>query len=547
MTTPAITSTPEWAALLEHGAVMGDARIAELFTNDPDRFASLTFHVGDLLVDCSKHLATCETLEALLAVAAAADVLGQRDAMFAGERINTSEHRAVGHVALRRAGDEPFMVGDKDVMPSVHATLQAMAAFTNQVHEGVRRGATGEVFTDVVNIGIGGSDLGPRMVTAALAHWHTNSLRSHFVANVDPANLHDVLDGLNPATTLLIVASKSFCTLETLTNARAARAWLTAALGEAAVADHFVAVSANAERVAQFGINPTNMFAFGDWVGGRYSVWSAIGLSVMLAVGPDYFRALLDGAHEMDEHFHTAPPEGNVPLLLGMLDVWYRNVHELQSQAVLPYDDHLQLLPAYLQQAMMESNGKQVRRDGQQVGEDTSPVLWGAAGTNGQHTFHQMLHQGTTPVPCDFLVAMQGHTPDAAQHLDLVANCIAQAEALMMGRTEAQVREALAEDGLDEAAIDALAPHKVMPGNRPTTMFLYPQLTPHMLGMLLACWEHRIFTAAAVWGINAFDQWGVELGKMLATSIRPMLAGDALPDARDASTLGLIAHVLKHR
>ena len=544
---PNVTSTAAWTALLDHGAAMNHVHVRDCFDNDSDRFNRMAFQIGDLTVDCSKHLATDETLAALRDVAVAANVTGLRDAMFAGEHINTSEDRAVLHTALRNRSDRPVLADGEDVMPAVRHELDRMREFCAAVHDGTWTGFTGERITDIVNIGIGGSDLGPVMVTEALTPYHRGDITAHFVSNVDPANLRDVLHRLNPETTLFIVASKTFGTLETLTNARAARTWLVDALGDpAAVAKHFVALSTNTQRVTDFGIDATNMFAFWDWVGGRYSLWSAIGLSIALTVGFDHFEALLEGGFDMDEHFRTADISTNVPMLLGLLDVWYRNVHGMQSLAVLPYDHHLQHFPAYLQQAMMESNGKQVRRDGSPTEIDTAPVLWGQCGTNGQHAFHQMLHQGTTRVPCDFLIAMECHSGDTDQHLDLVANCIAQSEALMHGRTEAEVREDLADRGLEPDAIDALAPHKVMPGNRPSTTFLYPRLTSHMLGMLIALYEHRIFTAGAVWGIDSFDQWGVQLGKALATTIRPMLDGADAPTGRDASTLGLINRVRCH-
>lgn len=536
-----------WNALQHHAATLEGSSLRDLFGADPDRFHRMCHTVGCLHIDCSKHIATDETMSLLLELARAADAEGLRDAMFSGEPINTSEGRAVLHVALRNRSDRPVTTGGEDVMPAVRNELERMRVFCTSVHDGTWKGFTGKRIADVVNIGIGGSDLGPVMVTEALRPYHRDDIACHFVSNVDPAHICDTLAALNPETTLFVVASKTFGTLETLTNAREARRWLIEASGEeSAVARHFVALSTNEGRVAEFGIDPANMFVFWDWVGGRYSLWSAIGLSIALATGFEHFEALLEGGFEMDEHFRTAPAERNVPLLLGLLDCWYRNCHDMQSLAVLPYDQHLHRLPAYLQQAMMESNGKHVDRRGRTVQRDTSPVLWGEPGTNGQHAFHQMLHQGTTRVPCDFILGMESHTALHSQHLDLAANCIAQSEAMMRGRTESEVRAELAAAGLAPDAVDALASHKVMAGNRPSTTMLYPRLTPHVLGMLIALYEHRIFTAAAVWGIDAFDQWGVELGKSLAVSIRPMLDAAAAPGGRDASTLGLIDLVRRH-
>ena len=543
-----ITSTDAWAALLKHGSTMSSVDMRVCFAQDTGRFNRMHHVVGDLLVDCSKHLATDETFDALLNVAKAAGVTDLRDAMFAGERINTSERRAVLHTALRNRSDQSVMLDGNDVMPPIRDVLDRMRTFCSEVHSGAWRGHTGERITDVVNIGIGGSDLGPVMVVEALRPYRRADIRTHFISNVDPANLCDVLADLNPASTMFIVASKTFGTLETLTNARAAKAWLLEATDDSqAVAKHFIALSTNADRVAAFGIDPANMFEFWDWVGGRYSLWSAIGLSVALSVGFDHFEALLDGGFEMDEHFRTAPPKDNVPLLLGMLDVWYRNIMGLQTVAVLPYDDHLHAFCAYLQQAMMESNGKHVDRCGEAVNGDTSPVLWGQPGTNGQHAFHQMLHQGTTVVPCDLLLAVESHTDMPDQHLDLIANCLAQSEALMNGRTPDEIRDSLRDRDMDETAIDHVTGHMIMQGNRPSTTMLYPKLTPHMLGMLIALYEHRIFTAAAVWNIDAFDQWGVELGKVLALSIRSLLDADTAATGHDASTLGLIEHVRTRR
>ena len=518
------------------------ARTAELFEDDPDRFETFSAQVGEILFDHSKNRVTVETMAALLEVAEAAEVEERRDAMFAGEAINVTEGRAVQHVALRNVSDRAIQVDGEDIMPGIREVLGRMRNFAEGVRSGAVSGRGGR-FTDVVNIGIGGSDLGPAMVTLALAPHHDGP-RTHFVSNVDGTDIHDVLASCDPATTLFIVASKTFTTQETMTNAATARAWLVARLGEEAVADHFAALSTALDKTSALGIAEDRVFGFWDWVGGRYSVWSAIGLSVMIAVGPDAFRAFLEGAHEVDEHFRTAPLGHNVPVLMAMLGVLHRDVRGHETHAVLPYDQRLARFPAYLQQLDMESNGKRVTREGEAVDCETGPIVWGEPGTNGQHAFYQLIHQGTSVVPCDFLVAAQpayAKPPAMLDHHEkLVANALAQTEALMVGKPITQVTEELRKQGMAEDEIARLAPHKVFPGDRPTNTFLYPALTPHVLGMLIALYEHKVFVQGVVWDVNSYDQWGVELGKQLANELLPMVKGEKPVEGRDGSTMGLL-------
>jgi glucose-6-phosphate isomerase len=518
--------------------------LRELFAAEPDRFARFSLRAGDLLLDYSKNRVTEETIGLLLDLAREGELEAWRARMFAGDRINTTENRAVLHVALRNRTNRPIVVDGRDVMADVNAVLAKMREFSEQVRGGAWRGHTGEAVSDVVNIGIGGSDLGPLMVCEALRPYQRPDLRPHFVSNVDGADLLDTLAGLDPARTLFVVASKTFTTQETMTNAASARLWLVERLGdETAIAKHFVAVSTNAEAVAAFGIDRANMFAFWDWVGGRYSLWSAIGLPIALAVGFERFEELLAGGHAMDEHFRTAPLERNMPVILGLLGIWYRDFVGACSHAVLPYDQHLHRLPAYLQQADMESNGKSTRRDGQRVDYATGPIIWGEAGTNGQHAFYQLIHQGTELIPADFLAAAESLTPLGDHHDKLLANFFAQTEALAFGKTAEEVRAELEADGLAGAALEALLPHKVFEGNRPTSSILYRRLDPATLGKLIALYEHKIFTQGVLWGINSFDQWGVELGKQLAKVILPQLAGSEPIGSHDSSTNGLINHM----
>jgi glucose-6-phosphate isomerase len=540
----ALTGSAAWQALGRHAGVMAPVHLRDLFADDPERFARFSLREGDLLLDYSKNRITEETLRLLLDLARQADVAGWRDRMFAGDRINTTEQRAVLHTALRNRSNRPVAVDGSEVMPAVNAVLAQIEDFSGRVRDGAWRGHAGQTITDVVNLGIGGSDLGPLMVCEALKPYQRSDLRPHFVSNVDGAHLVHTLEGLDPGRTLFVVASKTFTTQETMTNAASARAWLVERLGdERAVGRHFVAVSTNAQAVAAFGIDPVNMFAFWDWVGGRYSLWSAIGLPIALAVGFERFEELLAGGHAMDEHFRSAPLERNLPVILALLGVWYRNFLGAESHAVLPYDQHLHRLPAYLQQADMESNGKSVRRDGVPVDYATGPIIWGEPGTNGQHAFYQLVHQGTALIPADFLAAAESLTPLGDHHDKLLANFFAQPEALAFGKTAVQAQAELEREGLTGAALAALLPHKVFPGNRPSNAILYRRLDPATLGRLIALYEHKIFTQGVLWNVNSFDQWGVELGKQLAKAILPELA-DATPIAsHDSSTNGLINHL----
>ncbi|HET6467123.1 MAG TPA: glucose-6-phosphate isomerase [Geminicoccaceae bacterium] len=539
-----LTRSAAWRDLERHAGEMAAVHLRELFAADPRRFERFSLAEGDLLLDLSKNRVTEETMRLLFALARQQELEAWRDRMFAGERINVTEDRAVLHVALRNRSNRPIRVDGEDVMPAVNGVLGRMRAFTERVRGGEWRGHTGGTITDFVNIGIGGSDLGPLMVCEALRPCQRADLRPHFVSNVDAAHLVDTLATLDPARTLFIVASKTFTTQETMTNAASARAWLVERLGgdEAAVGKHFVAVSTIAKAVSAFGIDTANMFGFWDWVGGRYSLWSAIGLPIALAVGMDRFEELLGGAHAMDEHFRSAPLERNMPAVLGLIGVWYRNFLGACSHAVLPYDQHLHRLPAYLQQGDMESNGKFVRRDGTRVDHATGPIIWGEPGTNGQHAFYQLIHQGTELIPADFLAAALSQTPLGDHHEKLLANFFAQTEALAFGKTEAEARAELEGQGLSGAALAALVPHKVFEGNRPTNSILYRRLDPATLGRLIALYEHKIFTQGIIWNINSFDQWGVELGKQLASRILPELAGPEPVAGHDGSTNGLINH-----
>ncbi|MES0882584.1 glucose-6-phosphate isomerase [Roseibium sp. SCP14] len=529
-----------FVSLSQKAEQLNSTTLRDLFATDPNRFDRFTARTDDLLLDYSKSRIDTETLDLLVALAKAADVEGRREAMFTGEKINATEKRAVLHTALRNRSGEPVFVDGEDVMPDVLAVLDAMADFSEAVRSGELTSSTGVPFTDVVNIGIGGSDLGPVMTTLALAPYHDGP-ELHYVSNVDGAHIADTLEKLDPESTLFIVASKTFTTIETMTNAQTARKWIADALGEEAVGDHFAAVSTALDKVAAFGIDESRVFGFWDWVGGRYSIWSAIGLPLMIAIGPDAFNDFLEGAHALDNHFRIAPLQENLPVLMALIGVWNRDVLGFSARAVLPYDQRLARLPAYLQQLDMESNGKCVTLDGSPVDQETGPLVWGEPGTNGQHAFYQLLHQGTTVIPCEFLIAAEGHEEDLKNHHDLlIANCLAQSEALMLGRTLEEAKALLAASGLDEADVERLAPHKVFPGNRPSLTLAYDQLTPYSLGRLIALYEHRVFVEGVVWGINSFDQWGVELGKELATALLPMVKGEASADGKDASTKGLL-------
>jgi glucose-6-phosphate isomerase len=545
--TTSLSASPAWRALQEHAKSLQPLHLRELFATDPGRFERLSLRLDDLLLDYSKNRVTDETMRLLFRLARAAELEAWRTKMFAGDNINFTEDRAVLHVALRNRSNRPIRVDGADVMPGINAVLEKMAAFSERVRSGAAKGATGETFTDIINLGIGGSDLGPLMVCEALKPYQRADLRPHFVSNVDGAHLAHTLSSRDPARTLFVVASKTFTTQETMTNARSARAWLTDALGSDAVAAHFVAVSTNVPEVARFGIAPANVFEFWDWVGGRYSLWSAIGLPIALAVGFDRFRDLLEGAFALDEHFRTAPLERNLPVVLALLGIWHRNFLGAATLAVLPYDQHLHRFPAYLQQADMESNGKSVRRDGRRVDYATGPIVWGEPGTNGQHAFYQLIHQGADIVPADFIAAAQSQTPLGDHHEKLLANYLAQTEALAFGKTEEEARSELTAQGLSGSALEQLLPHKLFEGNRPTTSILYRRLTPHRLGSLIALYEHKVFVQGVIWAINSFDQWGVELGKTLASRILPELSQGEPVQSHDSSTNGLIAHLQQLR
>ncbi|MFB6849173.1 glucose-6-phosphate isomerase [Streptomyces sp. NPDC056373] len=543
---PRLSRRPEWTALEDHRTdALPQPELRELFAADPGRAERYVVHVGDLRIDYSKHLVTDETLALLQELATATDVFGLRDAMFRGEKINTTEDRAVLHTALRAPRDAVIQVDGENVVPAVHAVLDKMAAFADRVRSGEWTGHTGKRIRNVVNIGIGGSDLGPAMAYEALRPFTARELTLRFVSNVDGSDLHEAVRDLDPAETLFIVASKTFTTIETITNATSARSWLLKGLGGdgKAVAKHFVALSTNAEKVAGFGIDVDNMFEFWDWVGGRYSYDSAIGLSLMIAIGPDRFREMLDGFRIVDEHFRNAPAEANAPLLLGLLGIWYGNFHDAQSHAVLPYSHYLSKFTAYLQQLDMESNGKSVGRDGKPVEWQTGPVVWGTPGTNGQHAYYQLIHQGTKLIPADLIGFARpvAELSDElkAQHDLLMANLFAQGQALAFGKTAEEVRA----EGVPEEQV----PHRTFRGNHPTTTILATELTPSVLGQLIALYEHKVFVQGAVWNIDSFDQWGVELGKVLAKRVEPALTEGADVPGLDPSTAALVAAYRKLR
>ncbi|WP_349437092.1 glucose-6-phosphate isomerase [Pararhizobium sp. A13] len=519
--------------------------IRAAFAGDPKRFSKYSVTLDDMLFDYSKCAVNDRVLDGLEALAKAAKVAEKRNAMFAGETINITEGRAVLHTALRNRSNTPVIVDGRDVMPDVNAVLDAMGVFSDGIRSGALKGATGKKITDVVNIGIGGSDLGPVMATLALAPDHDGP-RLHFVSNIDGAHIADTLKLLDAETSLFIVASKTFTTIETMTNAATARAFIAEKLGEKAVANHFCAVSTALDKVAAFGIDSDRIFGFWDWVGGRYSIWSAIGLPLMIAIGKEKFGEFLAGAHAIDNHFRTAPVRENIPMLLGLLGFYHRNVLDYATRAILPYDQRLSRFPAYLQQLDMESNGKGVTLDGTPVEGNSGPVVWGEPGTNGQHAFYQLIHQGTSIIPAEFLIAANGHEKDLRhQHQLLMANCLAQSEALMKGRTLEEARAQMAAKGQDAAFIDRIAPHRVFTGNRPSLTFVYDKMTPFTFGRLIAIYEHRVFVEGALFNINSFDQWGVELGKELATGLLPVVEGKESAEGHDSSTAGLVAALLK--
>ena len=545
---PDLTGLKSWKKLAAHAEAMKQIHMRDLFAADPDRFETFSVHFNDILVDYSKNIIIEDTMNMLMDLARDCDVSGWTERMFKGGKINTTEDRAVLHTALRNRSNIPVIVDGQDVMPDVNRVLEQMRQFTEAVRSGAWLGSTGKPITDIVNIGIGGSDLGPMMVTEALTPFGRDMLHMHFVSNIDGTHMVETLRHLHRETTLFVIVSKTFTTQETITNARTARDWfLTRGGSKAAVAKHFVAVSTNARAVAAFGIDPANMFEFWDWVGGRYSLWSSVGLSIALSIGMDNFDKLLAGAHEMDEHFRTTPLEENIPVILAVLGVWYNNFFDADSQALLPYDQYMHRFPAYFQQGDMESNGKRVQRDGQPVNYSTGPIIWGEPGTNGQHAFYQLIHQGTRLVPCDFLAPVETNNPVGCHHPMLLSNFFAQTEALMLGKNADEVRAELMLEGLSGEALEALVPHKVFPGNRPTNSILFQKLTPHALGSLIAMYEHKIFVQSVIWDINAYDQWGVELGKQLARKILPELGNYDHVKDHDSSTNGLINYYNEHR
>ena len=535
-----LTDLNAWKKLEKNYTEMRGVQMRDMFAADPKRFDEFSVSMNDLLLDYSKNRIDADTMKNLIELAKEAGVEQMRDKMFSGEKINITENRAVLHTALRNRSNRPVFVDGKDVMPQIKAVLEKMKTFSDAVRSGEWKGETGKAITDVVNIGIGGSDLGPVMVVEALKHYQQKGLNVRFVSNVDGTHMVETLKNLNPETTLFIVASKTFTTQETLTNAHTARDWLVGALGEAAVAKHFVALSTNTAEVEKFGIDPANMFEFWDWVGGRYSLWSAIGLSIAISVGFENFVELLTGGYEMDEHFRTAPLHKNIPVILGVLGVWYCNFFNSEAYAVLPYDQYLHRLPAYLQQADMESNGKGVTRDGKPVSYTTGPILFGEPGTNGQHSFYQLIHQGTHLIPCDFIIPAISLNETGDHHPILLSNVFAQAEALMKGKTAAEVRAEFEAQGASEEKIQALLNHKIFSGNRPSNTILVEKIDPRTLGRLIAMYEHKIFVQGVIWNVNSYDQWGVELGKQLAKKILPEIKGNTTVTAHDSSTNGLI-------
>ena len=543
-----LIASPAWQALDAHQIQVAQIHLRDHFAADSRRFERFSLNLEDILFDYSKNLITEETMELLLDLARQENLTARIQAMFDGALINTTENRAVLHVALRNRSNRPVKVQGQDVMPEVNGVLERMRVFSEAVRSGKWQGQTGLAMTDVVNIGIGGSDLGPKMVCEALKPYGHPRLKVHFVSNVDGTDLVETLKNLNWETTLFLVASKTFTTQETMMNAQAARAWLLdSAHDPEAVARHFVAMSTNTKAVSEFGINTENMFEFWDWVGGRYSLWSAIGLSIALYLGMDRFEELLDGAHLADEHFRTTPLETNIPVIMGLLGLWYNNFFGAQSQAILPYDQYLVHFPSYFQQGDMESNGKCVTHGGAWVDYTTGPIIWGQPGTNGQHAFYQLIHQGTKLIPCDFLAAAQSHNPLGEHQPVLLSNFLAQTEALMKGRTPEEARAELAAAGYSGEELERLVPAKTFAGSRPTNSFLYKKLTPRTLGTLIALYEHKIFTQGLIWDINSFDQMGVELGKQLAKAVLPELSGDDAVTSHDSSTNGLIAYYKKMR
>ncbi|MBD3379786.1 MAG: glucose-6-phosphate isomerase [Candidatus Omnitrophica bacterium] len=540
--------TGAWKKLTKHYRKMTAVSMREMFAEDAERFEKFSLASGDMLVDFSKNIITEETAGLLLSLASECGVKESVEKMFSGEKINETENRAVLHTALRNMSGGPVLVDGRDVMPEVKDVLRKMREFSERLLSGEHKGFTGKPVKDIVNIGIGGSDLGPSMVTEALRPYKKEGIRAHFVSNIDGTDITEALKDLDPETTLFMIASKTFTTQETMANAEAAKKWFLEAAGDAKyIREHFVALSTNTEKVREFGIDPENMFVFWDWVGGRYSLWSAIGLSIACSSGFDNFRELLEGAESMDRHFRETPLEKNIPVMLALLGIWYNNFFNCQTHAILPYDQYMRRFSAYLQQADMESNGKSVDRSGKTVLHTTGPIVWGAAGTNGQHAFYQLIHQGTKIIPCDFIVPANTHNPVDSHHLMLLSNAFAQTMALMKGKTEAEARLEMEEKGLPEEEIEKVLPYRVFPGNRPTNTILIKKITPRTLGMLIAMYEHKVFVQGVIWNIFSFDQWGVELGKQLSRKILPQLRSPGISTEYDASTNGLIDACKKMR
>ncbi|MEA3325842.1 MAG: glucose-6-phosphate isomerase [Chloroflexota bacterium] len=541
---PFLKESSAWLALEEHQQEMKNIHMRDLFEQDPLRFSKFSIQFNDILFDFSKNRITDKTISLMIDLARQSNLKENIESMFCGEKINITENRAVLHIALRNRSNTPIPVDGQDVMPEVNHVLEKMRQFSDAVRSGAWKGYTGKPIRDVVNIGIGGSDLGPKMVCEALKPYHKEGLSVHFVSNIDGTDIVETLKPLSPETTLFLVASKSFTTQETMTNAHTARHWfLEASRNESDVAKHFVAISTNLTLVSEFGIDKENMFTFWDWVGGRYSLWSAIGLSIALYIGMENLESLLLGAHKVDQHFHTTPFENNIPVIMALLGIWYNNFMGAQSHAILPYDQYMLYFPAYFQQGDMESNGKSITRQGERVDYSTGPIIWGQPGTNGQHAFYQLIHQGTKLIPCDFLAAVESHNPRFDHHPILLSNFLAQTEALMKGKTATEVRSELIKEGYDGEDLELLTAAKTFPGNRPTNSFLYKKLTPEILGSLIALYEHKIFTQGIIWNINSFDQMGVELGKVLAKKILPEFSGKEKVKSHDSSTNGLINHI----
>ena len=538
---PKLSNSPAWIALQAHQQAIAETHMRDLFAADPRRFEKFSILFNNILFDFSKHRVTEETLRLLIKLAQEMDVKNWIQKMFQGDPINFTENRAVLHIALRNRSNRPILVNGKDVMPGVNAVLARMRKFSDSVRNGEWKGFSGKTITDVVNIGIGGSDLGPAMVTEALLDYQRPNIKFHFVSNIDSTQLFETERHLNPETTLFIIASKTFTTQETMTNARSARDWfLRTAKDETAIARHFIAISSNVGEVIKFGINPAHMFEFWDWVGGRYSLWSAIGMPIAIAIGMDRFEELLQGAHEMDEHFRTVPLEKNLPVIMAMLGIWYNNFFGTDTHAIIPYDQYLKRLPAYLQQLDMESNGKRIDREGKPVDYATGQIIWGELGSNGQHAFFQLIHQSARLIPADYIAMHENKHPIGEHHSILLANFFAQTEALMRGKNAQEVTDELKAYGLNDRQIEQLMPHKIFPGNKPSNSILLHKLDPKSLGSLIAFYEHKVFVQGIIWNINSFDQWGVELGKQLAKAILPELSGAGQVSSHDCSTNNLI-------